>query len=178
LVLSTLHAGDAIESIERLRQLLPEEQSFDCLKLVVAQRLVPSLREDNLSNTDFEAKLTTDELKAIGFDLDGDVFKGVENFSVFRERTGSGFSETYKGLTPIHEVLQVDQILLKATDPREYARQNLGYIPLQQDGLIKAITGYTTLEAVVSFRSTQSVFQPKEENNSGRVFGLRPRSGS
>jgi type IV pilus assembly protein PilB len=178
LVLSTLHAGGAIESLERLRQLLPSD-ALDCLKLVVAQRLVPTLREEHVSNPECRVVLSAAELAGMGFSLDLDVFGDTQNFTVFTEPTGQGvdYRSTYKGLTPAHEVLQVTPELLESSDPRDLATASLGYVPLPTDALISAMNGYTTIQAVQRLIGTSEVFVPRREEGPGTRFGLKLRQG-
>jgi type II secretory ATPase GspE/PulE/Tfp pilus assembly ATPase PilB-like protein len=165
LVLSTLHAGSAIESLDRLRQLVPPDAPLDCLKLVVAQRLVPTLREEHVSNPECRVELSAGQLAGMGFSLDRDVFGDTQNFTVFTEPEGEGvdYRSTYKGLTPAHEVLQVTPELLESSDPRDLATASLGYVPLPTDALISAMNGYTTIQAVQRLIGTSEVFVPRRE---------------
>jgi len=146
LVLSTLHANSAADAIPRLIDMGIEPYAIaTSLKAVLAQRLVrricPHCKE--------EYAPSKEKLLFFGLeDLEGMTFykgRGCE----FCMGTG------YKGRMVIAEILvvtpQVAQLIAEGASGFEIARV-ARYTTLKEDGIDKALKGYTTLEEV--FRVT------------------------
>lgn len=155
LVLSTLHTNDAAGAIPRLIDLDVRPSAIGpAVSLVIAQRLVkklcPSCRE-----------------KA---EIDDELMKKIEKFKkdlpkkVRRESMKKGLHEAkgcadcedgFAGRIAIMELLQITDdmdslIREKATerDIKEEAIKKQGMVLIQKDGIIKALSGITTLDEV------------------------------
>ncbi len=146
LVLSTLHSNSAADAIPRLIDMGIEPYAIaTSLRAVIAQRLVRRICKH------CKEPYTPPKDKLIYFgleDLEGVTFyrgKGCDKCQ------GTG----YKGRTVIAEILvvspQVAQLIAEGASGFEIARA-ARYTTLKEDGLDKALKGYTTLEEI--FRVT------------------------
>ncbi|MGN0636898.1 MAG: GspE/PulE family protein [Huintestinicola sp.] len=151
LVLSTLHTGDAVSSIIRLREMgIPEYMISATLVGVVAQRLVRRI----CPNCGYYDTPTKEELAALG---------GREVLKIRRSRGCSQCNNSgYKGRTSIHEMITVDsEIRRMITDnaPREeieeYAKNVQGMKPLKESAAELVSMGITSVEELL--RVTYSV---------------------
>lgn len=156
LVLSTLHTNDAIGAVPRLLDLGAKPQTVGpALSLVIAQRLVRRLcgacREPVKLTSELESKINSffarlpsrvkkEELGPVGLYL----ARGCEKCN------GIG----YKGRIGIFEFLvggpEMEELILK--DASRVALWQLarrqGIVTLQEDGILKALAGITSLEEV------------------------------
>ncbi|MFB6357040.1 MAG: GspE/PulE family protein [bacterium] len=144
LVLSTLHTGNAIMSISRLRSLkVDDDYLADVLLGVVSQRLVRKICENCKTQTDPEPKLIEDFYQK----------PPTQDFW-----TGEGCEECgetgYNGRTGIFEVLTIDEQLqdrIATGVPTEVIRKKVkdrGFKPLHKHALEKVRSGITSLEEV------------------------------
>jgi type IV pilus assembly protein PilB len=146
LVFSTLHTNDAIGVISRLLNLgVPRDQLASTLRLSVAQRLVRVPCPHCVEWGAPESRLAT---------LFGDLLDGEASYPIPKGCSlcaGTG----YAGRTGLYEMIPLtatlrEGLLARATD-EELARVAFA-VPcqrtLQQDGLIKAARGRTTLAEV------------------------------
>ena len=166
LVLSTLHTNSAAGAIPRLIDM--NVQSFllaSSLKLVMAQRLVRAICQDckkpiNDLDNDIQKEII-EELKLI----DREILKerGVEididnpNSKIIIYK-GEGCSKCHgngmRGRLGIFEVIEINKELTKLINKGalsqdiEEAAKKYGFTTMKQDGLIKVLTGQTTLEEI------------------------------
>jgi type IV pilus assembly protein PilB len=147
-VFSTYHTEDCVSTILRMLEMKVEPfLAASTLACVVAQRLVRVICD----NCRRPAKPSRRDLKFLGLsreDLQGlPLYEGAG----CDKCNGTG----YKGRAGIHEVLVLnddfkDAILRRASsrELRHIARQVPGFLTLQEDGVLKAATGVTTLSEV------------------------------
>ncbi|HBP01357.1 MAG: Type IV pilus assembly protein PilB [Candidatus Moranbacteria bacterium GW2011_GWE1_49_15] len=161
LVFSTLHTNSSIGAIPRLIDMGIEAFLLSSsLQVVAAQRLVRRIcdkckEEDRIPHAVLEnmkeeiSKIDKDELKKYGIDADKELkFQHGKGCEVCGE-TG------YKGRVAIYEALEVDDELKEIISEKdggetyvsEYAAKN-GMITIRQDGILKALLGFTTLSEV------------------------------
>ncbi len=147
-ILSTLHTNDAPSAISRLKDMGVEKYLISATLIGVAaqrlcRRLCFSCRE--------KVKLNTPLL--LGKKISKDYIyqkKGCPNCNF------AGFI----GRVPIGEILPVDreikEMILKDVsldEIRNYAKKNLGFLSLQEDGIKKIEEGLTTIEEVLRVSS-------------------------
>lgn len=145
LVLSTMHTNDAPGALTRLIDMGVEPFMVASSVLgVVSQRLVRKV----CSNCQEKRKMTEMEMTLTGI-VDG------QN----RVRSAKGCSECcqtgYRGRSGIHEILKVSVNLQKkilqlapASELRMTALDE-GMIPIQEDGIWKALHGITTIQEII-----------------------------
>jgi type II secretory ATPase GspE/PulE/Tfp pilus assembly ATPase PilB-like protein len=156
MVLSTLHTNDAVGAVPRLLNLNAKPQTVGpALSLVIAQRLVrklcPKCKKEEKLTPEFE-----DRIKSFLEKLPARVGRKEYEKPVLYAPGGcaecSGIG--YKGRIGIFEFLEggpeLEELILK--DSSEVALWRLarkqGIVSLQEDGILKAITGVTSLEEV------------------------------
>lgn len=145
LVLSTLHTNNAVNSISRLVDMGVEPFLLSsAVNCIVAQRLVRRICPSCTRSYEPHPE-ELEMLAGLGIHADR-LYKGEGCAEC--GRTG------YKGRLAIHEILAVDDelrtmILAKRSDHEYYAHAlKKGLIPIMEDGLQKAIQGYTTVTEV------------------------------
>ena len=161
LVLSTLHTNDAIGAIPRLIDMKVEPFLLNSsLVLVVAQRLV------RLSCTHclVEEKISSDILNHIQELLakvpENVIKERLPNYNsqsmVFHKGAGCAYCDQtgYHSRTVIAEVLEIndkvrDMILQNESFSEEKVKATQPFITMEQDGIIKALQGLTTVEEVM-----------------------------
>jgi len=172
LVLSTIHTNSAAETLTRVIQmgiqpfLIPA--SFNA---VIAQRLIrrlcphcmkqvglSKLDKDTLQNMQNAMRLTPkEELKRR---VSADIIKAPK----FYEPVGCEHCDFtgYKGRLGLYEVLEISdgvkEMILEGQSAFNINRQAIqdGMISLEQDGIMKALNGLTSLEEVYSVAKTQN----------------------
>lgn len=156
LVFSTLHTNDAIGAIPRLTDLGAKVQVLGpSLSLVIAQRLIRLL----CPNCKIEHKFTPEEKKKIEVFLEklpARVKKDPYKNESFYEAKGCAECGNigYHGRTSIFELFLVSEEIeaLIYKDPTEIelkeAARKEGMVTLQEDGILKAIKGITSIEEV------------------------------
>lgn len=176
LVLSTLHTNSAAGVLPRLLDMGIEPFLIaSTINIVMGQRLVRKVCEKcrkpvkateaavSMINKQVGHLLpkTPEELKSVVQDLG---YEGLPMFSqnaytLFKGEGCSDCTDGYKGRLGIYELFEMDksieQLLLKqATSSviQRQAQQN-GMLTMQQDGLLKALTGLTTIEEVARVSS-------------------------
>jgi type IV pilus assembly protein PilB len=156
LVFSTLHTNNVAGTIPRLLDLGVKASSIGpALNLVIAQRLVRRLCQECK-----KPKQVADELKQrienflakLPARVNKDKFKDIQIFEPVGCPKCNSFG--YKGRIAIYELLLVgpemeDLITSQAGEPKiqKFALEQ-GMITMQQDGILKVISGITTLEEV------------------------------
>lgn len=156
LVFSTVHANSAAGAIPRLLDLKVKPASIGpALNLVIAQRLVRRLCE----NCKTAKKLTPDlkkkiekVLKSLPPRVDR---KNYENIKIYSAKGCAKCGDLgYKGRVAIFELLRVEEkmeelISTKVTEAGIYKEAlKQGMVTMQQDGILKILSGLTTFEEV------------------------------
>ena len=156
LVFSTVHANEAAGSIPRLLDLNVKPTSIGpALNMIMAQRLVRKLCEDCKKQTEVD-----DEIRVKIAHLLATLPERVDKISyqtptLFEAVGCEKCNQTgYKGRVGIFELLQVKQEIesliekeASETELQEFALKQ-GMVTMQQDGLLKVLTGITTLEEI------------------------------
>lgn len=155
-VFSTLHTNNAAGTFPRLADLGADPKSFgSAVTVSMAQRLLRKLDPDKKK----ERPLTGDEKKMIAkvFEPLADKSLIPENIKTVWEPSPTSPDETgYKGRVGLYEAIFMDDELanfLRASPPEnEIAKlaAKQGYLTMEQDGVIKALTGITSLSEVAS----------------------------
>ncbi len=155
LLISTLHANDAITAIARLYDMIGDPTLITAsTNIIIAQRLVrkicPSCKEP-YQPTDFEMQEFNKIVEKLPAQL-----RTTEEVYFFH---GAGCAECqhigYKGRIGIFEVLQMSGELQKLINERHSiyelreAAKALGFATMEQDGALKAIKGETTITEVL-----------------------------
>ncbi len=172
LVLSTIHTNNASETITRILNMGVQPFLIPAsLNIVIAQRLVKKLcpyckekmslseiDQVTLKNIKHSLSITPKQelLERVG----ADVLKAP----VFYKAKGCDKCENngYKGRLGIYEMLEVSpgvkEMILRGDSAFNINRQAIkdGMISLEQDGIIKVLQGYTTLEEVYRVSKTQN----------------------
>lgn len=172
LVLSTIHTNNASETITRILNMWVQPFLIPAsLNIVIAQRLIKRLcphckttmpiseiDKDTLKNIKYSLSITPKEelLERVG--------KEVLEKPVFYKAVGCDKCENngYKGRVWLYEMLEitpgVKDMILRGDSAFNINRQAIkdGMISLEQDGIIKALKGLTTLEEVYRVSKTQN----------------------
>ncbi|MEI8270478.1 MAG: GspE/PulE family protein, partial [bacterium] len=164
LVLSTIHTNSAAGAIPRLIDMGVEPfLLISTLKTIIAQRLVRRL----ISNKE-KYFLSNAELKNLGKLVDLDrVLVQLKNENIigkedtwaevpfFKAGKEGESSDGYKGRVGIHEVLKVTgsikELIIKGSsqDEIEVQAKSEGMSTMLEDGILKAVQGFTSLEEVL-----------------------------
>lgn len=157
LVLSTLHTNNSLGAIPRLISLGVESKLIpSALRLVIAQRLVrkvcPECSEEYQPSEDLRIKIKN-LLKNLPARVN---LKNIDlnNFSLKRSKgCNKCFGTGYQGRIGIYELLRVtkdlEDLIYRNPSETEILRAIIGdFVNLQQDGVIKALLGLTTIEEV------------------------------
>ncbi len=164
LVLSTIHTNSAAGAIPRLIDMGVEPfLLISTLKTIIAQRLVRRL----VSNKE-KYFLSNAELKNLGKLIDLDrVLVQLKNENIigkddtwaevpfYKAGKEGESSDGYKGRVGIHEVLKVTgsikELIIKGSsqDEIEVQAKNEGMSTMLEDGILKAVQGFTSLEEVL-----------------------------
>lgn len=162
LVLSTLHTNSAVETITRLLNMqVPRYLITSTVQIIIAQRLVRVLCPHCKIWTTPDASMKKDILESLK-SLSLEEVKGrLPNFQIhdFQIPTaGNGCSECsgvgYKGRLAIYEILKftdsIQQAILREDTINAIANiaAKEGTTFLRQDGVIRVLQGYTSLEEI------------------------------
>jgi type II secretory ATPase GspE/PulE/Tfp pilus assembly ATPase PilB-like protein len=155
LLISTLHANDAITAITRLYDMVRDPTLITAAtNIIIAQRLVrricPSCKEE-YQPTPFELGEFNKIMEKVPPQL-----KPTEPYRFYH---GVGCLECqhigYKGRLGIFEILEMTGEMQKLINSRasifdlREAANSLGFITMEQDGVLKAISGDTTITEVL-----------------------------
>ncbi|MDD5547913.1 MAG: GspE/PulE family protein [Candidatus Pacebacteria bacterium] len=156
LVFSTIHANNAAGAIPRLVDLGVKPTSIGpALNLIIAQRLIKRLCEKCKQKEKIEADMKT-KLESFVKSLSGRVDKNdYKEINIYNPKGcdicgGSG----YKGRVAIYELLRVSKeleaLMMKGAGEIEIQEFALGQgmVTIQQDGILKVISGITTFDEV------------------------------
>lgn len=160
LVLSTIHTNSAVETITRILNMkVPDFLLTASINLIIAQRLARKLCESCKqratpspdTKTRFEAAFET----FIPFDdLDMGIFERMELYGPHPDGCEVCHGQGYKGRMGIYEVMLmtdgIKKAILSGMPSHEIQKiaQKEGMTTLEQDGVIKALKGVTSLEEV------------------------------
>lgn len=165
LVFSTIHANQASGAIPRFIDLGVKPTSIGpALNLIIAQRLVKRLCPDCKILDESAADLKTKLEKSVKSLPDRVNKKDYEKITIYKPTASSAKRGEkgcpacggvgYKGRIAIYELLQVTKDIEKLMNQQageieiqEFARKQ-GMVTMQQDGILKVISGITTAEEV------------------------------
>lgn len=156
LVFSTVHANEATGAIPRLLDLGVKANSLaPALNLLIAQRLVRRLCEKCKKEITPDQK-TKDRLETFMQNLPERVDKNAYKKISLYEPVGCEFCNHsgYRGRIGVYELLVVDgelqELIGKEAGQREIDMlvKTKGFVSMQTDGILKVITGVTTLSEV------------------------------
>ena len=146
LVLSTLHTNSAAETLNRLLNMgVPAYNVASSVTIIIAQRLARRLcmkckTEDIIPET---------ELLEQGF-----LAEQLRDIKLFKAVGCEQCTKGYKGRVGIYEVIKISptisSIIMEGGNSLDIAKQcqKEGYNNLRQSGLIKAMSGITSLEEI------------------------------
>ncbi len=170
LVLSTLHTNSAAATLPRLLDMGAEAFLVaSTVNVIIAQRLVRKLCPE----CRVQYNLTEQEIKSLkeNFDLD-EILKAVDKTGLLKETVNAKAdwkkipffkakgceqckNEGYRGRMGIYEVLEMDEELSKmitsdaSSDDIERAAKEKGMLTMSEDGFMKAIQGFTSIEEIL-----------------------------
>lgn len=159
LVLSTIHTNSAVETITRIMNMgVPDFLISAALNLIIAQRLARTLCTCKITkppSNDAEKKIRSafeffQPYEGFDMNLLNNPIMYVPNPNGCTRCEGSG----YKGRVAILEIMSmtegIRQAIMKGLPAFEIEKiaQKEGMITLEQDGLIKALMGLTSIEEV------------------------------
>jgi type IV pilus assembly protein PilB len=156
LVFSTVHANEASGAIPRLIDLGVKSTSIGpATNLIIAQRLIKKLCPDCKEKTELSSDLEQKINKFIAKLPDRVEKKNYGKINIYKavgcEKCG-GIG--YRGRVGIYELLkftkEVEEILAKGggeIEINDFARKE-GMVTMQEDGILKVISGITTFEEV------------------------------
>ena len=160
LVLSTIHTNNSLNTIERLLDMDVERYLLgSALSGIISQRLVKKLCPKCRSS-----RPTTEYEKTI--------FKKIMDMDINQIYKPVGCAECidgYKGRIALQEVVEIDEDIKDAivNNLRKEELRKLVYNPTQstliKDGLIKVISGFTSLEEILRVIDISSDFGEEDE---------------
>ena len=158
LVLTTFHAGSAAAALTRLSDIIGQNPLFiSAVRLIMAQRLVRRL-DDETKQPYYPDDATRAHLQSIIDTLPEGVERpSLDGLQLYKPGASDENPYGYRGQVAVREQLTMsDEIrrLLEHTDgvvsthEIEQAAHRSGMLSMQQDGILKAIAGLTTLEEI------------------------------
>lgn len=161
LLLSTLHTNDAAGAIPRLIDMGVEPFLISsALSLVIAQRLVRRICDACKEPVTLPVQLESEVLLAVQDVPQRRLPEGVSLNLPLQLFKGKGCQKCersgYKGRISIAEILVVNDAVkemivngtINSLAAMQKAQREQGMISLRQDGILKALQGYTTIEEV------------------------------
>ena len=158
LVLSTFHASTAAAAFSRLIDMIGQNPIFaNAIRMVIGQRLVRKL--DDSTKTAYTPDETTKEwVRNALKDLPSHIEKpNLDDFQLWKPGESADVPFGYKGRIMIMEQLLVTEEIQKFIRGEihdvnvkeiEKVAQSQGMVTIQQDGVLKALRGETTLEEI------------------------------
>lgn len=156
LVFSTVHANQASGAIPRFVDLGVKPTSIgSALNLIIAQRLIKRLCADCKIEVKMDAALKSRVEKFLKNLPERVVKKDYENIQIYKPKGCDKCNDAgYKGRIAIYELLQVSEeiesLMTKGggeIEIQDFALKQ-GMVTMQQDGILKMISGITTAEEV------------------------------
>jgi type II secretory ATPase GspE/PulE/Tfp pilus assembly ATPase PilB-like protein len=160
LVLSTIHTNSAVETLTRILNMkVPDFLLTASVNLIIAQRLARKLCESckvrSKPSPDTKKKFEAAFDTFVPFDdLDMGIFERMELYGPSEEGCEVCHGQGYRGRLGIYEVMLMSEPIKKAilegmpSHEIEKIAQKEGMTTLEQDGIIKALKGITSLEEV------------------------------
>ncbi|WP_448553047.1 type IV-A pilus assembly ATPase PilB [Thalassotalea montiporae] len=146
LVLSTLHTNSAAETLTRLLNMgVPAFNVASSVSIIIAQRLARRLCTQCKAPDD----IPHDHLRQLGFPEDK-----LGTFTIYKPVGCDDCTGGYKGRVGIYEVVKITSevatIIMEGGNSLDIASQfqKEGYNNLRQSGIVKAMSGITSLEEV------------------------------
>ena len=146
LVLSTLHTNSAAETLTRLLNMgVPAFNVASSVTIIIAQRLARRL----CTQCKAEDDVPHDHLRQLGFPEDK-----LGSFKIYKPVGCDECTGGYKGRVGIYEVVkitgEVATIIMEGGNSLDIAQQfqQEGYNNLRQSGIVKAMSGITSLEEI------------------------------
>lgn len=162
LILTTLHTNDAIGTIPRILDMHIEPFLLSsCLNVIISQRLVRRVCEYCKEEVMIDEKVRDEYIDKIK-DLPSEILKkykiDLSKEKKFYKGKGCVYcgDTGYKGRISINEVFKITddvKTLIEKRSPTEEYRNLLekqDFVTMEQDGIIKALKGITTLSDVIS----------------------------
>ncbi len=160
LVLSTIHTNSAVETVTRIMNMkVPDFLVTAAVNLIIAQRLSRRLCQfckikSTVSKTSMEKVKSAFDIFNPGKDFDMSIFKKMEFHGPSEKGCEECEGQGYKGRVGIYEIMTMTENIKKAIlagmpslEIQKVAQKD-GMITLEQDGIIKAMEGVTSLEEV------------------------------
>ena len=170
LVLSTIHTNNSLNTIERLLDMDVERYLLgSALSGIISQRLVKKLCpkcRTSRNTTEYEKR----------------IFKNIMNIDVEQIYTPVGCDECidgYKGRIALQEVLEIDDDIKDAivNNVRKDELRKLVYNDKQstliKDGLIKVLSGFTSLDEVLRVIDISSDFGDSDQEIRDTIIGKK-----
>ncbi len=157
LVLSTIHTNSATETLTRILNMgVPDFLLTSSINLIIAQRLARRVNPEHIEMVEPSpsAKEKMKKAFAVFAPYEGLDMAIFENPKVPKIKEGVSDLDAYSGRVGVYEVMDLSQALKKAIlagQPAfeiEKLAKTEGMVTLEQDGIIKALQGLTTLEEV------------------------------
>ncbi|HSX28653.1 MAG TPA: GspE/PulE family protein [Candidatus Saccharimonadales bacterium] len=156
LVLTTFHASDAATALTRMTDMIGQNPIFtNAIKMVIGQRLVRRLDEDTKVGYEPDEK-TAEHIRKILSTLPEAIEKpNLDNITLYKPGQSDDNPFGYSGRMMIMEQMICDENIqeLLRGDPSQLNPDVLqksavshGMVTMEQDGLLKALQGHTTLE--------------------------------
>lgn len=161
LVLSTIHTNSAVETLTRIDNLgVPPFLMASTIELIIAQRLVRRLCPIcKIEDKPEEKMLSRLKMALENIGVPGIVTKEQIEKPVFWKGSPSGCIACdwigYKGRVGLYEIMRMNNEIRRMVldhasplDIEKVAMKNGGMITLEQDGVMKAMQGITSLEEI------------------------------
>jgi len=158
LVLSTFHAGSASEAFTRMIDMIGQNPILiSAIQLIISQRLVRRL--DPATKVEYEPdEATKKHIRETLKDLPEGIEKpDLENIKLWRPGKSEDNPFGYKGRVTVIEQLRIsseiqsllrDQYNVPTSEVIEAEARKGGMLTMYQDGLLKSLSGLTTIEEV------------------------------
>lgn len=164
LVFSTLHTNSALGAVPRLLDLGVKPTSIaPAINLIIAQRLVRRLCEKCRMATEIEEELASN-IEAFYTNLPPQVSRN-RKYGLYKPIGCSECEGGFKGRVGVFEMFALDEAFddivgqgVGEAKMKHYARSK-GMVSMQEDGVLKALAGITTLDEVE--KVTGSIKWPK-----------------
>jgi type IV pilus assembly protein PilB len=161
-VLSTLHTNDALGAIPRLSEMSVEPYLISStLNVVLAQRLVRKIcndcKEEDKQIPDAFKKQAQEQLEKVADESKPEELRNIKEFKFYKGKGCARCNKTgFKGRVSISEVVDMTEQMKELIAGKklggkemeeEFIRQ--GGVSIQQDGIMKALRGITTMDEVI-----------------------------
>lgn len=158
LVLSTFHAANSAAALTRMLEIIGDNPLFaSAIRLIIAQRLVRRLDDNSKQPYQLDDRMFQEVSKVVNELPDGRTRPDLNNLNLYKPGSSEDAPFGYKGrlmiaeqlkITPeIQELLRLDPSKVSTEDIHKLAVKQ-GMVTLMQDGILKAISGQTTVEEV------------------------------